>query len=434
MMDDMDAIVVGAGMAGNAAALKMAQEGLDVLLVDRGKPIGSKNLSGGVLWGHDIAEILGEDWYEDAPVERPITRKGVQMLTENRSLQIELNSDDWREPPYNGFGVLRAKFDPWFAEQVEEAGGMVVEGINVESVARNDDGQVVGIEQAGDVIEAPIVVIADGANSRLTMDMGLRGKLPRDRYVLGVKEIVELGRDTIEERWNLQGPMDGVAQEYVCGWLGDSGKAGGFLYTNDETVSLGVVINIDSIWERGTFAHEIMEQFRLHPNIEPKLEGGELVEYGAHLVPEGGHDVMPQLYGDGFMVVGDAAGFCYSNGLVIQGMNYAIKSGIMAAETAVEAVEEGDPTAATLARYEKRLENSYIFEDFENFEGMDEFVWDDNIHGTIPHLATSVFQRLITQDGTPKEKVRSMVLDEMKKQDAGKISLARTMMKGARTI
>ncbi len=426
-MDEFDAIVVGAGMGGNAAAYRLAEKGANVLLVDRGKPVGSKNLSGGVIWGHELDRLLGSDWHKEAPVERPVTRKGVNMLTEDSEFSIRFERDSWREPPYKGWIVLRAKTDPWFASKVEEAGGMVVEGVNVESLAW-EDGQVVGVQQAGETIRSNAVIVADGANSRLSIEMGLRedtdDEVPIEAAALGIKQIIGLDEDTINERFNID-DGSGVAHEYVCGWTEGDVMAGGFLYTNKDTISLGVVIRLESLWNQKQVSHRIMEEFRTHPSVAKLLEGGELVEYGAHLIPEGGLEYVPKRYGNGWALVGDAAGFCFSNGMVIQGMNYAVGSGIQAAETVLEANEKGDFSAGQMAGYKRRLQNSYIWKDFERFSEMESVVWNPRFHKTYPALVEGVFTEMFTQDETPKKKTRDVVREQMKQMGVSPFTMAK---------
>jgi electron transfer flavoprotein-quinone oxidoreductase len=177
-----------------------------------------------------------------------------------------------------------------------------------------------------------------------------------------------------------------------------------------------------------------MEEFRLHPSVAPLLEGGELVEYGAHLIPEAGLKIVPQLSGDGWLVAGDAAGFVYSNGLVIHGMNYAIRSGIIAGEAALHAKTANDFSAASLASYDARIKESYIWKDFKRFKKMHSFVWDQNVHHAIPGLVEGVFKDLFTANMEPKKKTRDIVRKEIKKQGVGVASLAKTALKGAGSI
>ena len=426
-MADFDVIVVGAGVCGSTAAARLAQKGLNVLLVDRAKPIGSKNLSGGVLWGHDLDEVF-PNWWRDAPVERPITLKGVGMLTQESAFNISFGTEEWKKEPYNAFSVLRARFDLWLSEQAAKAGAMVVDGVNVEHLAVEDVNgirRVTGVQQAGETISADCVVLADGCNSRLSMDLGIRGKLDRHNYVTGVKQVIKFpSEQALQERFGI-GPNEGVAYEYVLGYLENGAKAGGFLYTNKDTVSLGVVVNLDSIWEKGVYNYQIMEKFRLHPEIARLIKGGDMVEYGAHLIPVGMTHCMPQLYGEGWLVAGDAAGFVYSNGLVIHGMNYAIKSGVLAADAVLAAKAEGGYSERNLSVYQRMLDQSYIMKDFEKLGTAHEFEWHDLNHFVIPKLAEGVMKGMFNATGEPKERTEKRVLRLLKEHKVNPLKLAK---------
>ena len=435
-MADFDVIVVGAGVAGSTAATRMAQKGLNVLLVDRAKPIGSKNLSGGVLWGHDLDEVF-PNWWNEAPIERPITQKGIGMLTKESAFNISFGTEEWKKEPYNAFSVLRAKFDLWLSEQATKAGAMVVDGVNVEHLAIEEQHGVrvvKGVQQAGETITGDCVVLADGCNSRLSMDLGIRGKLDRHNYVTGVKQVIKFpSQQAVEDRFGLS-PNEGVAWEYVLGYLENGAKAGGFLYTNKDTISLGVVVNLDSIWEKGVYNHKIMESFRLHPEIARLLRGGELVEYGAHLIPVGQLNCMPQLYGPGWLVTGDAAGFVYSNGLVIHGMNYAARSGILAADACVAAKKEGAFSERNLSVYQRMLDKSSIMADFNRFQTTHEFEWDDMNHFVIPKLAEGVMKGMFTADGQPKISTEKRALRLLKEHKVSPFKLAKFAMKARKSV
>ncbi len=435
-MADFDVIVVGAGVCGSTAATRMAQKGLNVLLVDRAKPIGSKNLSGGVIWGHDLDEVF-PNWWKDGPVERPITSKGVNFLTKESSFTAQFQNEGWKKEPHNAFSVLRARFDLWLSEQAAAAGVMVVDGVNVEHLAieeTNGIRKVVGVVQAGETITADCVLIADGCNSRLSMDLGVRGKLDRRHYVTGVKQVFKFSsRQALEDRFAI-GPNEGVAHEYVLGYLENGAKAGGFLYTNEDTVSLGVVVNLDSIWEKGVYNHAIMESFRLHPNVANLLRGTEMVEYGAHLIPEGGLNIVPQLYGEGWLIAGDAAGFVYSNGLVIHGMNYAARSGILAADAIVLAKKHGAYSERNLSIYKRMLDDSIIMKDFHKFHKMHEFVWDDVNHDVLPMLIEGVFKGLFTANGEPKKFAEEIVRAQIKELRINPLKLAKFALKARKSV
>ena len=437
-MADFDVIVVGAGVAGSTAATRMAQKGLNVLLVDRAKPIGSKNLSGGVIWGHDLDEVFPNWWHaSEGAVERPITTKGVSFLTKDSGFTASFSTNDWKREPHNAFSVLRAKFDLYLSEQAAKAGVTVVDGVNIEHLAIEDVNgirKVVGVVQDGATISADCVVLADGANSRLSMDLGIRGKLDRKHYVTGVKQVVKFpSEEALQERFAL-GPNEGAAYEFVLGYLENGAKAGGFLYTNRDTVSLGVVVNLDSIWEKGVYNYKIMEAFRTHPTVAALLKGGDMVEYGAHLIPEGGLHCVPQLYGTGWLVVGDAAGFVYSNGLVIHGMNYAARSGILAADACVAAKKHGGFSERNLSVYKRMIDESFIMQDLKKFDTMHDFVWDDVNHQVLPGLVENVFKGLFTNTGEPKENAETHVRRYLREKRVSLPRLARFALKARKSV
>ncbi|MEA3143868.1 MAG: electron transfer flavoprotein-quinone oxidoreductase [Thermoplasmata archaeon] len=415
-------IVVGGGFAGCAAAIRLAQKGVKVLLVERGDEGGAKNLSGGILWGNDLARIL-PDWKATAPIERPVSNKKVGFLGEKGSSFIIDYADPVLKTETVGYAVLRARTDKWLLEQAKKAGVTVITGVNVEGLHKQN-GKVVGVIQAGEATYADCVIVADGANSRLTLQGDLRHgdrKLDMDHYALGVKEVLKLPKATLEERFGC-GADGGTAAEFVIG-RSDGVLAGGFLYTNNDTLSLGVVINLPSMKNQGQLTtHDIVEQFRLHPYIQGLVKGAELVEYGAHLVPEGGYQAFSELYADGVLVAGDAAGFCFSNGIVIQGMNYAVRSGICAADAVVHAIARDDFSAVTLHHYETLLEKDGIIGDFKEFKSVGKFLWNPRLFQKYPDFLAAVFRNLLKAEG-PKQKMKKHLFAAMKETGVSKKDL-----------
>jgi electron transfer flavoprotein-quinone oxidoreductase len=426
-------IVVGGGFAGASAAIRLAQNGVKVLLIERGDEGGAKNLSGGILWGNDLAKIL-PDWRATAPLERPVSNKKVGFLSEKGSSFVIDYADPSLKKETVGHAVLRARTDKWLLDQAKKAGVTVISGVNVEALAKQN-GRVVGVRQGGEVTTADCVIIADGANSRLTLEGDLRHgekKLDMDHYALGVKEVLKMDRKVLEERFGT-GPDGGMAAEFVCG-RSDGVMAGGFLYTNQDTLSLGVVISLRSMRGQGELTtHDIVEQFRLHPYVAALTKGAELVEYGAHLVPEGGYQAFPELFGDGFLVCGDAAGFCFSNGIVIQGMNYAVRSGICAADAVLHAAKKGDFGAVTLSRYEKLLHADGTMGDFESFKNVGKFVWNPRLFQKYPDFLASIFRSLLDAQG-PKMKVKKHVRKAMKEHGISTKDLMADAWSGAMNL
>ena len=408
MADDFDAIVVGAGMAGSAAAIRLAQGGANVLLLERGAEPGAKNLSGGVLWGHDLDRVLPH-WWHEMPLERHLVRKRFGFLTKESAFSFDFEDAGWRTEPYVAHTVLRARTDAWLAQQAEKAGATVVPSVPVERL-HWEGSRVHGIVQGGETMTAPVTILADGANSRLSLGTPIRPdpRLSGEATELGMKEVYRLDARTIEERFGL-GPGEGHAEEWVTGIFPPGVMGGGFLYTNQDTISVGLILNIQSLFGRGVYSHDLMEQFKLHPTIAARLKGAELVEYGAKLISSGWASRPTAFHGDGWMIAGDAAGFVFSNGIVIQGMNYAVRTGLEAAETALSAKKAGAYGAAQLAEYDRRLESTSVLPDFRNFASLDRVKWNPRFYTAYPGFATELMRSLMTETGGPKRHLRDLL-------------------------
>jgi electron transfer flavoprotein-quinone oxidoreductase len=408
MADDFDVIVVGAGMAGCAAAIRLAKGGANVLLLERGAEPGAKNLSGGVLWGHDLDRIL-PNWWHEMPVERHVVRKRFGFLTKESAVSFDLEDDAWRREPYVGHTVLRARTDAWLAKQAEAAGATVVSSVPVDRL-HWEGSRVRGVVQGGETMTAPVTIVADGANSRLTLGTPIRPdpRLSGEATELGMKEVYRLDPGVLEDRFNL-GPGEGHAEEWVTGIFPPGVMGGGFLYTNQDTLSVGLILNLQSLFGKGVYSHDLLEQFKLHPAVQSRLRGAELVEYGAKLISSGWASRPTSFYGDGWMVTGDAAGFVFSNGLTIQGMNYAVRTGLEAAETALAAKAAGASGSAQLAEYERRLEATSVLPDFRDFADMDRVKWNPRFYSLYPRFAAELFRGMFTETGGAKQTVRQLL-------------------------
>jgi electron transfer flavoprotein-quinone oxidoreductase len=479
MTEKFDCIVIGAGFAGSSAAIRLAKGGASVLLVERAEVPGQKNMTGGVLWGRELDDLV-PGWWKEAPVERFIDHKRLSFLTDDSSFSLDFKSSEWDKEPYNGFSILRGKFDAWLAKKAEEAGANLICGITVRSLAKDKHGKVIGVQGVtkDDVIPAGCVIIADGINSRLALQAGLRREPPRrpvgyrkrqewvhkeeerrakegadykgagevsshggggppevppslsDWYdmhwcAIGVKEVIKLPVEVLESRFQLNG-NSGFANEMVAGFLPAGIKAGVSLYTNRDTLSLSVVINMASLKKaadrkEAVPSFEIIELIKKHPYIRDMIKGGEVVEYAAHLVPEGGWHLINSgaFSASGVLVAGDAAGLCFSNGMVIQGMNYATASGKMAADAVLRCKQTGDFSGAALRSYDEALASSYVVQDFRRFASVSKVTWDDRMHHVYPEVIADVFKGLITETGLPKRKVQEIVFGAMKKNDVG---------------
>jgi len=409
-------------MAGCAAAYVLAKEGQNVLVLERGNFAGAKNVSGGAFFGPEMNNLFSDFWKE-APIERFINRHVITFLSEESSVSVDFASSSFNEPPYNGFTILRSKFDPWMAKKVEEAGAIVASGLKADDLMW-DNQRVVGVIAGGDEFATDLVIAADGANSVIAQKAGLLKAHSPEDVNQGIKEVIQLPRETLENRFNLTGDS-GAAMEFV-GFCSKGVHGGGFLYTNKESVSIGMVAQLKALMENKVKGVELLETFKAHPKVAPLIEGGTVVEYSGHLVPAAGMKMVPSLYGDGIVVTGDAAALTLSTGISLEGMNFAVASGIAAAEAAKQAKEKGDYSKGTLAQYETLLKESFVLKDLEKFRRAPAFLENERLYKTYPDLVCGLAEKVFTVDGNPKKRIRQLAREEMK----GKVSLLQLLRDG----
>jgi len=408
MAEDFDAVVVGAGPAGSAAALVLARAGRSVCLLERGPRPGAKNLFGGVIYGR-VLDRLVPRWWEEAPIERVVTRRSTLLATPTQALSVDFRSERWGEPPYNGVTAYRPEFDAWLAAKAVEAGATLVCETTATSLLRAPrTGAVVGVatdRPEGD-LAARVVVACDGVNSFLARGLGLAPPPDPHHYTLGVKEVLALPADEIEARFGLE-PGEGADVE-ILGCTGEV-PGGGFLYTNRETLSVGVVLQLPALARAGRRPERYLAELKAHPALAPLVRGAELVEYGAHLIPEAGVAMVPRLAADGFLVAGDAAGLCLAAGLWLEGVNFAIGSGAAAGEAAAEALAAGDVGARRLDAYRRRLEEGFVLRDLTRLRGAPALVLSERVQRHYPALACGFVESLFTvANPEPKQGVRAL--------------------------
>ena len=418
MDDKVEVVIVGAGLAGLAAALTLAEAGVEVLVVERGDYPGSKNVTGGRLYLEPVRRFLPDDLWDDAPFERQVVKERLTIVAPEASLTVELASERFKQVKHS-YSILRATFDRWLADKAQGRGALIVPGYKVDGLLI--DGQrVAGIRSGESEIYADVVIAAEGLLGFLTEEAGLREKLDPADYAVGVKEIIELPAEKIEERFGLE-PGQGSAQLFV-GTLTDGVTGGGFLYTNKESLSLGLVISMHSLMEAGgrVNPHDLMEAFKQRPEIRTLIAGGHPVEYSAHAVIESGLKAVKQLYRDGMLVAGEAAGFSQNLGITVRGMDFALASGAMAAQTIIRAKEAGDFSAKTLAHYETLLRDSFVLKDLETFKHMPAFLENPRMFGLYPQAITDLLEEMFWIGQQPKEKLSRTALATIRKKLLGK--------------
>lgn len=405
--EKFDAIIIGAGPAGTACAYVLAKNGKSVLLVERGVSAGSKNVTGGRLYTYAL-ELVEPGLYQQAPLERKVVREQIMMLSTKGAMTMDYVDYDFGEGIPQSYSVLRAPFDEWFAAQAEAQGAMLAPGILVDELLEAD-GKIVGIKAGDDEIYATVVIAADGVNSFIAQKAGLRQDIDAHSVGVGAKEIIELPEKVIEDRFNLNSG-EGAARVLIG--CSDSVLGGGFLYTNKESISLGVVLNPADLACHGKQIHEIMQDLKMHPSIYPLIKDGETVEYGAHLVPEVGYHAMPKsLYRDGLILVGDAAGMVVNTGTIIRGIDLAIISGIAAAQ----AIIKNENVSNVGPAYLKELEVLDLLSTMKLYANFHELMSNRRMVSVYPTMANEMMKSLFAVDGKLPERIDKAMLKILKK-------------------
>lgn len=409
---EFDAIVVGAGPAGAAAALTLARKGVKTLLLERGERPGAKNMFGGTLAWCPAAEELVPRFWESAPVEREVVKRTLTVLAEGSATSMVFRSDDVGRPFRGHVTLFRPIFDRWLAEQAEAAGATLVSGCMVGGLVVSD-GVVRGVRVAAPdgVLEAPLVVACDGALSFLAREAGLHGGVRAEQMAVGVRALYALGEEDIHERFGLVRGQ-GATNEFLGGTEGVRG--GAFVYTQTESLSVGLVLHLDSLKARGFAPYDLLEKFVGSPHVEPLLRGAQLVEYSAHLLPEAGLSMVPRLSAGGFLVAGDAGGLCYTNGLTQEGVNLALTSGRLAGLVGAEALAEGDVSAPALRMYDDRLRESFVLRDMKTYDRAIKLLRRDRLFSDYPEVVGAIMEGLYASDGSPKRRVGAIAREALR--------------------
>lgn len=411
--DRIDAVIVGGGLAGLSAAWRLCQAGRQVILLERGDAPGSKNVTGGRIYVEPLRAYL-PDLLDEAPFERHVVKEIITLCDEGRSVQVEHANDRWRNAPYMSYTVLRAKFDNWLAEKVMEKGAFVIPRRRVDELLW-DNGCVAGVRAGGEEIPANIVIAADGALSFMAEKANLRAPLKPANYAVAAKEIYKLDERTIEERFGLDAG-EGAANLFA-GTLTKGMFGGGFLYTNRDTISVGIVVGIDALSKNksGDEMHRLMDDFTARPEVQRWIRGGELKEYSAHIISEAGFSGLSKLSTGGMLVTGDAAGMALNMGMSVRGMDYAIASGVIAADVADQALAKGDFSAASLSLYEKKLQESFVLKSMETFRHSKEVLENPRLFTVYPKFVCELFEQLFTIDGNAKAPLYRTAMTTAKK-------------------
>ena len=397
MDNKVDVIVIGAGPSGISSAITIARGGKSVVVLDRGKNFGTKNMFGGVVYLKSIKDLLPNSW-QNAPYERITGSHSWSFLTD-KSL-ISMNYKNEEENEFGSASVFRPAFDNWLVEEAKKEGvyfapSTVVRDLIVEK------GKVIGVKTDLEEFYAPITIIAEGANSLLSEKLGLKKKNDPKDIIVGIKETYKLDSEIIEERFNLKSGKGSIMEFF--GGLEDDILALGFLYTFKDNIALGLGVSLDDLSKKKLTPYELLEKLKSHPEIEKLIKDGEISEYSAHLIPDGGYKKIPQIYSNGVMLVGDACGFL--NPLHFEGTNLAIYSGIYAGETALLALQKNDFSKKTLCEYKKKFEKSFMKQDLRSYQNLFKLAYNKKkaIFIEYPKLMEQFFEMFTNADSTPKK-------------------------------
>ena len=423
-----EVIVVGGGMAGSAAAYRAAQAGAKVLLIERGQYGGAKNVTGGRLYTHAL-EVLMPDFRERAPLERKVKKERVTIMRGREATTIEYTAgkDDVAGESYT---ILRATFDKWFQSEVEAQGATVITSIQVTDLIREGN-RVVGVRCGKDEVYGDLVIIAEGANTMLSEKAGLRKTPSADHMAVGVKEVYTMPKGgTWAERLGLE-ENEGVAW-LTLGDMTDGIMGGGFVYTNKDTMSVGLVVGLHDIGNTDKTIEMMLHGFTSSPTIAPLLKGATLTERSGHMVPEGGYHAMPNLGGDGYLMTGDAASMCMNLGFTVRGMDLAIASGMYAADAFIAAKSAGKPDSCA-ALYKELIARSFAGKDLKLYRNLPGVLGGTKrIFTTYPDLVNDIMGDVFKVNGEGTSPIMKKIMARVR--PVGLVGLGTDMLKGVRSL
>ncbi|AWR95797.1 NAD(P)/FAD-dependent oxidoreductase [Acidianus brierleyi] len=314
-----DVIVVGAGPSGSAASLTAAKAGMKVLTLERGPEPGSKNVSGAMVRLSEVAKVFDVN---GVPFEREVKRVRLLLSSEKGDIRIDTY------PKTKLLNVSRLKFDKYLSQQAENAGTLLITKTTALGIKK--EGEYYRVITDRGEIEGDKVVLAEGANALVSMNIGIRPEFSPTNTVQAVKEVYTLGKDEVNKRFQLQGDTEGESWRVIAS---DPVPYAGFLYVYKDSVSIGVGVPMQTLIDKKMRPYEVLDSFEKKFGINELVKGGSLREYSAKIIPEQGFPEWKSCM-DGIYSSGDAIGLI--NPLVFNGIGPAIISGSLAGKASVE--------------------------------------------------------------------------------------------------
>lgn len=435
-MTETDVVVVGSGRAGTAAAYKLAAEGLDVTLLERAKQPGMKNVTGGVLYGEVLDELVPE-FPEEAPLERHVVEHQIKLLHGDAEVTVGYRDMALKEEP--NYTLILGKFDRWFVRMAEQQGALFVPETTVKDVTQREDDVVVHTDREDGDLTCRAVVGADGVNTTVGRTTGIQRPMRNTDMALSVKKVIQLDRETINQRFNLESNQ-GAAYIYT-GYPESVPTLGYFIYTFEDHISVGAVGGLEELRnhgdegyaDRGTPLYGLLEEFMNLETVRPYVQGETLQEYQGILVPEHSYETLPERQDRRVALVGDAAGLVLNKGYTFRGLDYGITSGLLAAEAAIECTGDGNWDAFG-ERYDERMADSYVIQEMKQHRHLPKFLKNERMYGAYPGIATEVLRSMYSSETDATGKTWRQAYRAFRDSDAGVIDLMRDGWRGFRSL